>query len=87
MAISQDLLDILVCPETRQTLELADDAMLAALNEKVRDGALRNRAGDPVSREIQAGLVREDRAVLYVIEDDIPVMLIEESIELRAAAG
>ena len=86
MAISQDLLDILVCPETRQTLQLADDALLESLNAKVRDGALRNRGGEPVGREIQAGLVREDRAVLYPIEDDIPVMLIEESIELGADA-
>ena len=86
MAISQDLLDILVCPETRQTLQLADDALLESLNAKVRDGALRNRGGEPVGREIQAGLVREDRAVLYPIEDDIPVMLIEESIELGSDA-
>ncbi len=33
-------------------------------------------------KRIEEGLVREDRKVLYVIDDDIPVMLIEESIEL-----
>ena len=84
MAISQDLLDILICPETHQPLTLADGEVLDRLNRRIREGALRNRGGDPVERELTAGLVREDGAVLYPIEDDIPVMLIEESIELSA---
>ncbi len=82
MAIADDLLEILVCPETRQSLTLADDALLARLNERVRAGTLRNRGGEPVSAELRAGLVREDGAVFYAIDDDIPVMLIEESIAL-----
>ncbi len=85
MAISQDLLDILVCPETRQPLTLADAELLERLNRRIRQHELRNRGGDPVARELRAGLLRQDGAVLYPIEDDIPVMLIEESIELSAA--
>lgn len=84
MAISQELLDILVCPETRQPLTLAGEELLAGLNERIRDGSLQNRGGEPVKRELSAGLVRQDGSVLYPIEDDIPVMLIEESIELSA---
>ena len=82
MAVSQELLDILVCPETKQPVALADAALLARVNERVRSGDLQNRGGDPVGAEVQAGLVREDGKILYLIEDDIPVMLIEESIEL-----
>ncbi len=85
MAISQDLLDILVCPETRQPLTLADAELLERLNRRIRQHEHRNRGGDPVARELRAGLLRPDGAVLYPIEDDIPVMLIEESIELSAA--
>lgn len=84
MAISQDLLDILVCPETRQPLTLAKEELLEALNDRVRDRSLRNRGGELVERLLMAGLVRQDGSVLYPIEDDIPVMLIEESIELAA---
>ena len=82
MAVSQELLDILVCPETKQPVALADAALLARVNERVRSGDLQNRGGDPVGAEVQAGLVREDGKILYLIEDDIPVRLIEESIEL-----
>lgn len=82
MAVSQELLDILICPETKQTLTLASEAQLAALNERIRAGQVQRRGGDPVGDAITAALIREDGRVLYPIEDEIPVMLIEESIEL-----
>ena len=43
---------------------------------------LRNRGGEPVRAAITKALVREDGKVLYPVDDGIPVMLIEESIEL-----
>lgn len=82
MPVSQELLDILVCPETRQPVTSADDDTLAAVNSKIEAGSLRNRGGDPVTERIEEGLVREDGRILYVVDDSIPVMLIEESIEL-----
>ena len=82
MPVSSELLEILVCPETKQPLAVASEAVLAAVNEKIGAGTLRNRGGDPVSETVTEGLVREDGKILYVIDDGIPVMLIEESIEL-----
>lgn len=80
--VSSDLLEILVCPETLQPVALADAAMLEAVNAKIRSGTLRNRGGQPVVQELAEGLVREDGHVLYPVDDGIPVMLIEDSIEL-----
>jgi uncharacterized protein YbaR (Trm112 family) len=82
MGISQDLLEILVCPETRQPVALADASVRARLNAEIDAGRLRNRGGDKVAERIDEGLLRQDGKVLYVVDDDIPVMLIEESIEL-----
>ncbi len=82
MPVSQDLLDILVCPETKQPVTPASDELLAKVNEQIEAGSLRNRGGDTVSNTIHEGLLREDGQILYVIDDGIPVMLIEESIEL-----
>ena len=81
-SVSQELLDILVCPETKQPVALASAEQLEKLNAGVRDGSLRNRGGEAVGDEIVEGLVREDGKVLYVVDDGIPVMLVEESIEL-----
>jgi uncharacterized protein YbaR (Trm112 family) len=61
---------------------LATPERLEALNLKIRNGELRNRSGETVQKELTEALVREDERVLYPIDDGIPVMLIDESIEL-----
>jgi len=82
MPISQELLEILVCPETRQPVSAADAELIGRLNSEREEGRLRNRGGGKISEPITEGLVREDGKVLYIVDDGIPVMLIEESIEL-----
>ena len=82
MPISQELQDILVCPESRQPVTPASDEVLSRLNAEIESGSLRNRGGEPVSKAITEALVREDGKILYIVDDGIPVMLIEESIEL-----
>ena len=82
MPVSPELLEILVCPESRQPVAVAPEDLLARLNGEIDSGTLRNRGGDPVTKPIDEGLLREDGRVFYVIDDGIPVMLIEESIEL-----
>lgn len=84
MPIAADLLQILVCPETKQPLQLADETLLEKLNQKVSQGQLRNREGKEVKEELTAGLVRQDKKYFYIIRHDIPIMLIEEAIPLTA---
>ena len=82
MSVSEELLEILVCPETKQPVKTADASILERLNAAIQAGTLRNRGGESVTTQITEGLVREDGRMLYPVEDGIPVMLIEESIEL-----
>jgi len=83
--IDPELLDILVCPESRQTLSVADDRTLESLNAAIADGRVRTRANERVREPLQEALVREDGALLYPIRDDIPVMLVDEAIPLDDA--
>jgi uncharacterized protein YbaR (Trm112 family) len=80
--VSKELLDMLVCPDTRQSVRLAPDEVLARLNRRIEAGEARNRAGSKVEEKVEAGLLREDGLVLYPIRDDIPIMLVEEGIDL-----
>lgn len=80
--IDQELLNILVCPETKANLELAESSIIDDLNQKRESGELLNKAGKKIEVAFEAGLIREDKKVLYRIENDIPIMLIEEGIEL-----
>jgi uncharacterized protein YbaR (Trm112 family) len=83
--VDSELISILVCPETGQTVKLAEPALIERLNAAIDAGELRTRGGAPVSKHLQEGVVREDGKVLYPVEDGIPVMLSEDSIELDGA--
>jgi uncharacterized protein YbaR (Trm112 family) len=84
--IDKELLAILCCPETKQDVSLADEALIAKLNDRIGKGELKNKAGQSVTEKLDGGLLRADRKVLYPIREDIPVMLIEEGIPIEGLA-
>ena len=80
--LKQELLDILVCPENHSRLTIADDALVARLNDALGRRQLQNVAGQTLETPLGGGLVREDKQVLYPIIDDIPMMLVDQGIPL-----
>lgn len=70
--IPADFLAVLRCPSTRQPLALAEPDLLAQVNAR----------NDRPGGNLVAALVREDRRVLYPIQNGIPVLLAEEAIVL-----
>ncbi|HIJ66205.1 MAG TPA: hypothetical protein HPP77_09685 [Candidatus Hydrogenedentes bacterium] len=80
--IDPELLEILVCPEDKTPVALADDDLVAKANAAIEAGTLKNRADETVKDKIDGGLVRQDRVYMYPIRDDIPIMLIDEGIPL-----
>ena len=80
--VDSELLKLLCCPETHQAMRLVDALFLGTLNEKIGQGVICNRGGRRVADQISNGLLRADGKVLYPIRNDIPVMLIEEGIEM-----
>lgn len=84
--IDKELLAILCCPDTKQDVTLADEALIARLNDQIGRGELKNKAGQAVTEKLDGGLVRADKRILYPVRDDIPVMLIEEGIPLEGVA-
>ena len=83
MAIDQELLDVLRCPETHQKVTLAEPELIESLNQQIAAGVLNNRKGDAVDEPIDGGLIREDGQYLYLIRDEIPEMLIDAAIPLE----
>ncbi len=85
--ISKDLLDILCCPETKQDVVLADEALIGRINARIATGTVKNRSGQPVREKIDAGLVRRDQRFIYPIRGDIPIMLMDEALPMEQFAA
>ncbi|MCP4395721.1 MAG: hypothetical protein GY801_00210 [bacterium] len=83
MTIDGKLLEILACPETKETVAPADETLIAKINAAIEAGTLHNRGGEKISEQIDAGLLRGDKKFLYPIRDDIPIMLIDEAIPVE----
>ena len=77
--IDKTLLDILVCPETKQPLLVAQQDLLERVNASIAAGSTTNRGGDAVNEGLEEALVREDGGVLYPVRDGIPIMLVDEA--------
>ena len=82
--IDPELLKIMCCPETHQSIALVETELIEKLNQQIAAGQLKNRVGQPVKEKIDGGLVREDGKFLYPIRGNIPIMLIDEAIPLAA---
>jgi len=85
--MDRKLLDLLVCPTTRQPLRLLDKSGLAALNQAIAEGGLTCADGRVQTTPLSAALVTHDRKILYPVVDDIPVLLADEAIASTQIAG
>lgn len=78
--IHDELLAILACPETKQPLALADDAMVEKLNAAIAGGALQNVGGGAVTEPVEGALLREDGEVLYLVRHRIPICMVDDGV-------
>lgn len=81
--ISEDLLNVIACPETKQDLVIAEDELVDRINSLIEGGELLDRAKQQITEKIDGGLLpKEDQKYLYPIRNEIPILLMDESIPL-----
>ena len=85
-SIDPSLLAILCCPETKQPVCLIEEEQLTAINHRIDEGMLKNKSGCLVKERLDGALLRSDKALIYPIRENIPIMLIEEGIPLDQQA-
>ena len=85
--MDRKLLDILVCPSSRQPLALLEPAGLEALNRAIASGQVKRGDQAVQSDPLREALVTRDRRIVYRVDDGIPVLLAEDAIATAQAEG
>lgn len=85
--MDRKLLDLLVCPITRQPLALLDGRGLHAMNAAIASGQVVRGDGSVQSDALREALVTRDRKTVYRVDDGIPVLLAEEGLATAQIEG
>ncbi len=80
MSIHRKLLEILVCPITKQPVSILDQAHLDKVNQLIAQGKLHTLNGTKLTTPLQQALITQNRNTLYPVNENIPVMLEQQSI-------
>ena len=81
--VDPELVEILVCPDTKLNVDLASAETVEKINLAIKESIVLNVDGQSVNDPLQDGLLREDDKIIYPVRDSIPVMLIGEGIPME----
>ena len=80
--LDPEFVKILVCPDNRTPVRIASEQEITNLNQKIEEGFLQNIGGRKINDKLDGGLIRVAGDRLYPVRKNIPVMLVEEAIQL-----
>lgn len=81
--ITDDILKLLVCPESKQPLHRSDPALLDHLKQEAAAGTLKTVDGGAIAVDFEDILVRQDRRIGYLVRGGIPVLLVDQGVGLN----
>jgi uncharacterized protein YbaR (Trm112 family) len=79
-SLPPELLSILRCPRTGESLQIAASDLVNLLNEQIAANNLRDANGEPVVDRIDGGLVNAGGQWCYPIRDQIPALIPGEAL-------
>ena len=86
MTLDRKLLEILVCPITKQPVFPLDQPRLDKVNRLIAQGKLHTLDGTQLDTPLQQALITRNENTLYPVEGNVPVMLEERSIPCEQIA-
>ncbi len=80
MPVNKQLLEILCCPKTRVGVKELEAAQIEKINAAIIRKAVKYSDGKIVDKPLQEGLITEDGKIIYRVDEEIPIMLIDMGI-------
>ena len=80
--MNREIIDILVCPATHQSLRMASKSEMAKIQKRYQESGLTRADRQPVEEMPDSLLIREDEKVAYLVIDQIPNLMVNEGILL-----
>ncbi|HPG39687.1 MAG TPA: hypothetical protein PLP19_13060 [bacterium] len=80
MPVNKQLLEILCCPKTRVGVKELTAAQIEKVNAAVVRKEVKYTDGKAVDKPLQEGLITEDGKIIYRVDEEIPIMLIDMGI-------
>ena len=80
--MNEKILKLVCCPSSKKQLKILNEESLANLNQAISAGLIKNNQGKILKDEIERALITEDYELAYIVRDDIPVLLENESIKM-----
>ncbi|MGB0646176.1 MAG: hypothetical protein ACPGQS_03315 [Bradymonadia bacterium] len=81
--LADDILGLLVCPQSKQPLRYGSKKLLTKLNKRIKSGSLTFLSGATINEPLNDILVRDDGNIAYGVFDEIPNLLADEGIEIQ----
>tara|TARA_Y100001935_G_scaffold57176_1_gene47717 strand:- start:408 stop:677 length:270 start_codon:yes stop_codon:yes gene_type:complete len=81
--MNEKILKLICCPSSKKQLKILNEESLANLNQAISAGLIKNNQGKILKDEIERALITEDYELAYIVRDDIPVLLENESIKMN----
>jgi len=81
--MNEKILKLICCPSSKKQLKILDEESLTNLNHAISAGLIKNNQGKILKDEIEQALITEDYELAYIVRDDIPVLLENESIKMN----
>jgi len=80
--VKSELLEILVCPRSKKKLILADQSVLDKINNLIREKRCHDISGQAVLEPVSEALLQPETQILYLVRDEIPILIYENGIKL-----
>jgi len=80
--IDQELLKLLRCPRSRETVQLAPESLVVKLNDAIGRGELRDFGDQKITQPIDAAVMVDGAKEVYPIRGGIVSMVADEAISI-----